>query len=74
MDSRKPPKSLTESLQQVLARLRPDAADRYHTAAALLEDLERAGADLPDGTEAWEKLVKHAAENATEGVAWRKSA
>jgi hypothetical protein len=70
----KPPKALPESLQRMLARLRPDAADRYPTAAALLEDLERAGTDLPDGAEPWEKLLQHAAENATEGVAWRKSA
>jgi hypothetical protein len=72
--SAKSAKPLPESLQQVLQRLRPDAADRYTSAAALLEDLERAGADVPDGTEAWEKLLKHATENATEGVAWRKSA
>jgi hypothetical protein len=70
----KPPKPLPAALQQVLDRLRPDAADRYTSAAAVLEDLERAGADLPDGSEAWAKLLKHAAENATEGVAWRKSA
>jgi hypothetical protein len=70
----KPPKPLPEPLQQVLLRLRPDAADRYPSAAALLEDLERAGASLPDAAEAWEKLLRHAAENATEGVAWRKSA
>src|SRR5262249_9627665 len=44
----KPPKPLPGPLQQVLARLRPDAADRYPSAAALLEDLERAGAGLPD--------------------------
>ena len=55
-------------------RLRPDAEDRYPSAAALLEDLERAGADLPDGGDAWAKLLAHAAENATDGVAWRKSA
>ena len=54
--------------------LKPDAPDRYPSAAALLEDLERAGYDLPDGADAWERLLKHARENATEGVAWRKSA
>jgi chromosome segregation ATPase len=67
-------KPLPESLQQVVQRLRPDAVDRYPTAAALLEDLEAVGADLPDGAEAWAKLLQHAVENATEGVAWRKSA
>jgi hypothetical protein len=61
-------------LQQVLARLSPDATARYASAAALLEDLERAGADLPDGGGAWAKLLAHAAENATDGVTWRKSA
>jgi chromosome segregation ATPase len=70
----KPSRPLPESLQQVLVRLRPDTVDRFPSAAALLEDLERAGADLPDGAEVWTKLVAHAAENATDGVAWRKSA
>jgi hypothetical protein len=70
----KPPKPLPPALQAVVARLGPDAGDRFTSAAEFLEELERAGAELPDGGEAWEKLLRHAAERATEGVAWRKSA
>jgi hypothetical protein len=70
----KPPRPLPEPLQAVLARLAADADDRYRTAAELLEDLDAAGADLPDAADAWERLLRYAGENATEGVAWRKSA
>jgi hypothetical protein len=70
----KPPKSLPAALHQILDRLRPDAADHYPSVAELLADLERAGPELPGMGDAWEKLLAYAKENATEGVAWRKSA
>jgi hypothetical protein len=40
----------------------------------LLADLDRVGATVPAAAEAWDQLVAHAAQNATDGVAWRKSA
>jgi chromosome segregation ATPase len=70
----KPSKSLPEPLLKVLARLRPDSADCYPSAADLLADLERTGPSVPVADDAWEQLVAHAAEHATDGVAWRKSA
>ncbi|MFL5341768.1 MAG: hypothetical protein ACJ8F7_16610 [Gemmataceae bacterium] len=48
--------------------------DRYPSVTALLEDLEQAGADLPPNSEAWDRLVKHVGENATEGAALRRTA
>jgi hypothetical protein len=70
----KAPKPLPKPLQRVLARLTSDADDRYTTAAELVEDLRRTEAGLPDTVEAWDRLLKYAGENATEVVAWRKSA
>ena len=54
--------------------LTPDAAERYPTASEIVEDLRRAEARLPDAGEAWDRLLKYAGENATEVVAWLKSA
>jgi hypothetical protein len=48
--------------------------ERYPSVAELLEDLDRAAADLPDHDEAWERLVKHVTENAVEGAALRRTA
>jgi trichohyalin len=70
----KGPKPPPAPLQRVLARLAPDAGDRYATAAELLDDLRRAESRLPDPAEAWDRLLKYAGENATEVVASRKSA
>jgi hypothetical protein len=68
------PKSLPAALQWILDRLRPDADDHYPSVAELLVDLETAGPELPGMGDAWEKLLSYASENATDGVAWRKSA
>jgi hypothetical protein len=68
------PKSMPAALQRILERLRPDAADHYSSMADLLTDLERTSPELPGMGDAWEKLLGFASENATEGVAWRKSA
>ena len=51
-----------------------DAGDRYQSITAMLEDLEQAGAELPANAEAWDRLVKHVSENATEGAALRRTA
>ena len=67
-------KSLPAVLVGILNRLRPDAADQYPSVTELLVDLEHAGPGLPGMGDAWEQLLGYAAENATEGVAWRKSA
>ncbi len=70
----KAPKPLPVALQAVLARLRPDSDVRIASAAELLDELEKAGVDVPDAAEIWNKLIKHAGENAADGVVWRKSA
>jgi hypothetical protein len=70
----KPSKPLPDALVHVLARLKPEAPDVYPSAADLLADLERIGGSIPAAADVWDKLVAHAAENATDGVAWRKSA
>lgn len=70
----KAPKPLPVALQAVLARLRPDSDVRIASAAELLDELDKAGGEVPDAVDTWEKLIKYASENATDGVAWRKSA
>ena len=46
-------------LQAVLGRLQAEAeGDRYPDCAALLEDLDRAGAGVPANAAAWERFVR----------------
>jgi hypothetical protein len=51
------PRPLPRPLQAVLGRLQAEA-DRYPDCAALLEDLDRAGADVPANATAWERFVR----------------
>jgi chromosome segregation ATPase len=51
-----------------------DEHERYASVTAMLEELDVAGADLPPNAEAWDRLVKHVSENATEGAALRRTA
>ncbi|HEX5272683.1 MAG TPA: hypothetical protein VFW33_19435, partial [Gemmataceae bacterium] len=54
------PKPLPDSLQAVLRRLMAETAEeRYPSAAVLLEDLEKAGADVPANGAAWDRLLRH---------------
>jgi hypothetical protein len=46
----------------------------YPSAAALLEDLDRAAAAVPADHAAWEKLLSYVGENAGDGIALRQSA
>jgi hypothetical protein len=48
--------------------------ERYPSMTALLEDLEIAGEDIPPNAEAWDRLIKHVSEHATEGAALRRTA
>ncbi len=79
MPKRKGKKSLPESLLGVLRGLGAEIGDGpptalYPTSAALLEDLDQVNRDVPADVTAWEKLLEHAAENATEGPLLRQSA
>jgi hypothetical protein len=68
-------KSLPEGLTAVLERLQSDdPAVRFPSAAALLEELERAGADVPANGAAWERLLKQVRENSVEDPGLRQSA
>ena len=68
-------RGLTEPLQGVLARLQAESPEeRYASAAALLEDLERAGADVPANATAWERLLKQVREQGAEDPILRQSA
>ncbi|MFL5329096.1 MAG: hypothetical protein ACJ8C4_09275 [Gemmataceae bacterium] len=67
----KPPRPLPKAVRAVLDNW---AAGGYDSAAAVLEELDRSGSDVPSGVETWERLVKFAGENSSEGVTWRKSA
>jgi hypothetical protein len=46
----------------------------YPTAAALLEDLDRAAAEVPSDQGTWEKLLSYVGENAGDGIVLRQSA
>jgi hypothetical protein len=62
-------KPLAEALQAVMERLtttNPEA--RYPNAAALLEDLDRVGADVPANAAAWERLVRHVREQTADNT------
>jgi chromosome segregation ATPase len=68
-------KSLPGSLQAILARLTAPAAENsYPSAATLLEDLDRAGSDVPANAEAWDRLLRHVRDNAAAEMAMRRSA
>jgi hypothetical protein len=71
---RKAAKPFPEPLQAILQRLHTEAAVRYPTAAALLEDLDQAGASVPPNAEAWDRLLRHVREHAAEEARLRQSA
>jgi len=67
-------KPLPDSLQAILARFHAEAEEeRYTSAAALLEDLDRAGADVPANATAWERFVRQVREESA-ATALRESA
>jgi chromosome segregation ATPase len=53
------------SLQSVLERM---TAASYDAAGAVLEDLDRAGADVPANTAAWERFVRQVREQAADAA------
>jgi chromosome segregation ATPase len=68
------PKPLPAELQAVLARLTTEITEhRYASAAALLEDLDRAGAAVPPNNTAWERFVRQVREQSVD-AALRESA
>ncbi len=77
-------KGFPESLWAVIRRLEADAeppmadtvaaAQPYQSAAELLADLQRIARDTPFSDDAWEKLLKHVAENAPDAPAGLKKA
>jgi Inner membrane component of T3SS, cytoplasmic domain len=54
--------------------LPPFDENRLLTATELLTELDAIGADLPPNSEAWDRLIKHVGENATEGAALKRTA
>jgi len=68
-------KALPAELQAILERLGGDDGKApYPSAAALLEDLDRAGAKVPANPEAWDQLARHVRANAVAAAALRESA
>ncbi len=64
---------LPDALQAVLQRLTADAPETaYPSAAALLEDLDRAGAAAPANAEAWARFLRHVREQTAnhDGLRW----
>jgi chromosome segregation ATPase len=57
-------KGLPKELQAVLERWQSD--EGYASATELLADLDRAGAKVPAGTTAWDRLLRHVREQAGE--------
>ncbi len=77
-------KAFPESLWAVIRRLEADAeppmgdtvaaAQPYQSAAELLNDLQRIARDTPFSDDAWEKLLKHVADNAPDSPAGLRKA
>ena len=77
-------KAFPESLWAVIRRLEADAeppmgdtvaaAQPYQSAAELLVDLQRIARDTPFSDDAWEKLLKHVADNAPDSPAGLRKA
>ena len=68
-------KGIPDSLRALIDRLvGSDISNLYPSAAALLEDLDRVGADVPPNAEAWDRLLRHMRENALPATALRQSA
>ncbi len=67
----KPPRPLPTAVRDILERW---TAGGFASAKDVLDALDRAGSQVPAGTETWDRLMKYAGANATDGVAWRKSA
>jgi chromosome segregation ATPase len=67
-------KPLPQSLQAILARLTEATGQGYASAAALLEDLDQAGTDVPANAEAWDRLLRHVRDQAAEEARVRQSA
>lgn len=67
-------KTMPDSLRVVLDRLRAvEPESRYESAAAVLEDLDHAGADVPANAAAWERFLREVREQAAD-TALRRSA
>jgi hypothetical protein len=62
-------KPFPSALQAVLERLSAtDPALRYPTAAAVLEELERAGTDVPANATAWERFIRQVRDQAVDSA------
>jgi len=73
--SGKKAKPLPEPLLSILQRLTStDAQKAYPNTAALLEELERAGSDLPPNAEAWDRLLRHVRDTLGDAAPLRQSA
>jgi chromosome segregation ATPase len=63
-------KPMPDALQEVLHRLKsPDPAARFADASEVLEALERAGAEVPANAAAWDRFVRHVAEQSADAAA-----
>jgi chromosome segregation ATPase len=68
-------KPLPDALQMILDRMcMADGDRRLLSAAAVLDELEKAAAAVPANPEAWDRLVKHVKENAMPLATLRQSA
>ena len=65
-------KPLPEPLQEVLDRLATEGG--YPDAAALLEDLDEVGADVPANPEAWDRFLHHVRDQVADDPRLRVSA
>ena len=66
-------KALPDVLQAILNRLNAEGEMAYESAAGLLGDLDRAGAEAPANGAAWERFVREVRDQAVD-AAWRRSA
>ena len=67
-------KPLPEDLLNILQRLTTETGAVYSAASELLEDLDRAGSDIPPNAEAWDRLLKYVRENESPEALLRQTA
>jgi hypothetical protein len=68
-------KAMPKPLRRILDRLKADdPAIRYPSLAALLEDLDQIGDQVPDNAEAWDKLLSQIRDQGKEEAALKESA
>lgn len=67
-------KPLPDPLRLILERLTATGDERYPTAGALLEELDRVGSEVPPNGEAWKRMLSYVREHVQDDAGLKRSA